>query len=467
MNKVTIMVGDVIDRLGEIPDGSVHCCVTSPPYWGLRDYGAAGQLGLEPTIEEYIEKMTAVFEEVRRVLRDDGTLWLNMGDCYSAAGWECKRRNVVGEGACPKELRGRSSYRRDKRPREDDPHKSSPGLKNKDLVGQPWRLAFALQAAGWYLRSDIIWHKPNPMPESCRDRPTKSHEYIFLLTKKPRYFFDQDAVKEAVKEASVKRCRAGFTGNDPERDKHNNYGEGFMRGKGYEIRGRNIRSVWKIASQAFPGAHFATFPEELPRRCIAAGTSENGCCPECGAPWARVLEKGGGTPDPARGWDTAPGAHCREKRRTLGSKGDATSADVRSSAGAKMGRGAGWRGDPASTPQTQTIGWQPGCRCYHTVGLPEYPDDPSPAEVDYIREERRALLAIWSRLPVVCATVHDPFGGSGTTGLVATKMGRDAVLIELSPKYAEMAWRRIRNECGILATVTVVEKAPEKTPAIV
>ncbi len=198
--------GDCMKILRRLPDCSVQCCVTSPPYWGLRDYGVAGQLGLESTPEAYVARMVEVFREVRRVLRDDGTLWLNMGDSY----------------ATQKAERTRSQGRECGGPRDKAtilPRTSMPfGLKPKDLVGIPWRLAFALQADGWYLRSDIIWHKPNPMPESVRDRPTKAHEYVFLLSKSERYFWDQEAVREELRESSpirgqARSYHAGWSGN--------------------------------------------------------------------------------------------------------------------------------------------------------------------------------------------------------------------------------------------------------------
>lgn len=396
-----IRVGDVREKLREMPDESVHCVVTSPPYWGLRDYNVEGQLGLESTIGEFVSNMVDVFREVRRVRRKDGTLWLNMGDCYSAAGWECKRRSEIGLKTCPKEQRGRgkSSYRRDRREREDEPHKRVTALKNKDLVGQPWRLAFALQADGWYLRSDIIWHKPNPMPESVTDRPTKSHEYVLLLTKAPKYFFDQEAVREP--------CVCDYPPAEEKRGqswhKHDADGtrgaaqstikrDGVDRGHVTPSGGRNIRSVWTIPTQSFPEAHFATFPERLVEPCIKAGTSEKGCCPECGKPWVRAIsvshEKIG---------NSSFGSHRTDARR------DQTRKDVP---------------QHRTKKSTETTGWREGCEC----GAP----------------------------PQAC-TVLDPFMGPGTTGLVALKLGRRFVGIELNPEYAEMARRRIDREVPLLA----------------
>jgi DNA modification methylase len=241
-------------------DGSVDCVVTSPPYWGLRDYGTPGQIGLEATPEEYVASMVRVFAEVRRVLNPEGVAWLNLGDCYA-----------TGAG---------------------------PGLKRKDLVGIPWRVAFALQAAGWWLRADVIWHKPNPMPESIRDRPTKAHEYVFLLAKSERYHYDADAIREPhlygdhprnvrglVKAAETpgqpphKGLRAGFrdktAGPGPRPDGRRQAPEPGEPNAFHEL-GRNKRSVWTIATRPYTGAHFATFPPDLVRPCILAGCPPGG-----------------------------------------------------------------------------------------------------------------------------------------------------------------------------------------------
>jgi DNA modification methylase len=238
-----------------LADNSVQCCVTSPPYWGLRDYGVNGQLGLESTLEEYVANMVAVFREVRRVLRDDGTLWLNLGDSYAS--------DTKGSGGTtPKQQTNHGSFY--------EPRRMDHGLKSKDLVGIPWSLAFALQADGWYLRSDIIWAKPNPMPESVTDRPTKSHEYIFLLTKSARYFFDQEAVREVGSGLNGGVFSRAYAEAQPS--------HGAMRLDRPHVNGRNLRSVWTIPTQPYPEVHFATFPEELAKRCILAGTSAWGAC---------------------------------------------------------------------------------------------------------------------------------------------------------------------------------------------
>jgi DNA modification methylase len=345
---ITVLEGDSRTVLAALPYASVQCCVTSPPYFGLRDYGHDGQMGLESTPDAYVAEMVALFREVRRVLKDDGTLWLNLGDSYArtpakGATGTPNGRNVSGMG--------------------DSGGAGIPDCsKEKDLLGIPWRVAFALQQPdavcpfceavehvsewtrgpaarytharcpsceewsvpalvdGWYLRSDIIWHKPNPMPESVTDRPTKAHEYVFLLTKSARYFYDADAIAEEVQSDRAPSRKAKRTGA----------GHSALRpnGSAYDGEGthRNARTVWSIASQPFKGAHFATMPPELARRCILAGS--------------RV-------------------------------------------------------GD----------------------------------------------------------TVLDPFGGAGTTGLVADRLGRDATLIELNPTYAALARARIAGDAPLFAEV--------------
>lgn len=256
--------GDCLEVLKTLQECSVNCCVTSPPYWGLRDYGVDGQLGLEKTQEEYVARMVDVFREVRRVLRDDGTLWLNLGDSYAS-------HNSSGP-------QGKGGQRSGRRFTASTSIKMGPGLKPKDLVGIPWRVAFALQADGWYLRQDIIWHKPNPMPESVRDRCTKAHEYIFLLSKSSKYYFDCDAIKEP---AVSNGPRGGSLYNNTGREVAcGNDRDGRDRSK--EIRrqdysnGRNRRSVWTVATRPFKGAHFATFPQDLIEPCILAGCPEGG-----------------------------------------------------------------------------------------------------------------------------------------------------------------------------------------------
>lgn len=271
MSDSIIICGDVIESLSTLSDQSVNCVVTSPPYWGLRDYGIEGQIGLESTPEKYTERLVEVFRDVWRVLQDDGTLWLNLGDTYASA-WPCQRRNVIGAGSLEN---GR---------REARPPRLPMGIKEKDLIGIPWRVAFALQSDNWYLRSDIIWSKPNPMPESVRDRPTKAHEYLFLLAKSAHYYFDQEACAEQAQEHKgvVLDNRDSGTGKARgmfgQADRQGNF-KPAVNGK------RNIRSVWTIATQPYKGAHFATFPKKLVTPCILAGCPVDGTVldPFCGS----------------------------------------------------------------------------------------------------------------------------------------------------------------------------------------
>jgi DNA modification methylase len=401
--------GDVIACLRSLPDACVQCVVTSPPYWGLRDYGVEGQIGLEPTPGEYVEKMIEVFREVKRVLRDDGTLWLNLGDSYASA-WACGRRNVVGNGSM-------ENGKRDSRP-----NRVSGDIKEKDMVGIPWRVAFALQADGWYLRSDIIWSKPNPMPESATDRPTKSHEYVFLLTKRPRYFYDADAIREPYAESTFKRAKS--VNNAASRKDNgtaiNQRGlTAEQQTKAYskvtETGGRNKRSVWHIATQSFSEEHFATFPEALVEPCIKAGTSERGCCPVCGAPWVREVEKG----DPLEEQKKACGADS-----SGGYEGQSAKYLKQDALGKQTytGFNARWRAKQQNASDVKRrilegmrdriTSWHPSCTC----GCEE----------------------------TVPCVVLDPFGGSGTVAKVARDLGRSSILIEINPEYVQIAKKRLR-----------------------
>lgn len=258
-----IHIGDCIDSMKSMPAQSVHTCVTSPPYFGLRDYGMNGQIGLDDTPDAFVARLVDVFREVRRVLRDDGTLWLNLGDSYASA-WSMPggRRNVVGQGSL-------SSGKR-----ADRPNRLVKGLKEKDLIGIPWRVAFALQADGWYLRQDIIWHKPNPMPESVTDRCTKAHEYVFLLSKSPRYYFDNQAIKEPAAESSMARLSQATLDQQAGSTRVPGKTNGNMKAVGGDMR--NKRSVWTVTTKPFKGAHFATFPPDLIEPCILAGAPLDG-----------------------------------------------------------------------------------------------------------------------------------------------------------------------------------------------
>jgi len=279
--KTTILLGDCLDSMGYLPSSSIHTCITSPPYFGLRDYGHDGQIGLEQTPDEFVAKLVEVFREVRRVLRDDGTLWLNLGDTYAAnrGGTTPPAQTVaggIGGKGGQKERRGQADGYN---PTRDC---TRYGLKHKDLIGIPWRVAFALQADGWYLRQDIIWHKPNPMPESVRDRCTKAHEYIFLLSKSERYYFNAEAIKEpaATSDRDIRRARvtgrgeqassANYLGS-PQRDKSGGFPQADP-----DNPVRNRRSVWTVATRPFKGAHFATFPPDLIEPCVLAGCPAGG-----------------------------------------------------------------------------------------------------------------------------------------------------------------------------------------------
>lgn len=361
-----IIIGDCREVLKTLPEKSVHCCVTSPPYYGLRDYGVEGQIGLEQSPEEYVNELVGVFREVKRVLRDDGTLWLNLGDSYAGSGKGIGSDH--GKAVFTDENIRKTNWK-------------NTGLKPKDLIGIPWRVAFALQADGWYLRQDIIWQKFNPMPESVRDRCTKAHEYIFLLSKSGKYYFDNEAIKEQAVSTHP-------SGNGFKRSARVSYQnpDGTPRGNDnlWEVREkRNKRSVWQVNTKPYKGAHFATFPPKLIEPCILAGTSEKGVCSECGSPYIRVIEKTGYT------------KHGGYRKRA-----DAPGAEVSQSSVFRTGL----------ISITQTVGWQPSCTC---------------------------------NAPSIPATVLDPFGGSGTVGQWCNQNNRNSILIELNPEYKALIEERI------------------------
>ena len=292
--------GDCLETLRQMPDGIAQTCVTSPPYFGLRDYGHDGQIGLEATPDQYIAKLVDVFCEVRRVLRDDGTLWLNIGDSYAGGG-------TVGRNDAGRDIGGGGNKLGSGNPGQQGARQAVVGLKPKDLIGIPWLLAFALRADGWYLRQEVIWAKPNPMPESVTDRCTKSHESIFLLAKSEKYYFDAGAIKEPAAQSSIQRWSQDLEqqiGSDRVPGKTNGNmkavggrgGKNAFRGQGYHREGasgpanregrdmqdvgagenRNKRSVWTVATTPYKGAHFATFPPALIEPCILAGAPVGG-----------------------------------------------------------------------------------------------------------------------------------------------------------------------------------------------
>ena len=260
--QIKILQGDCLDSLKKLEDESINTCITSPPYWGLRDYnGEEKQLGLEDTPEKFVDNLVKVFKEVKRVLRNDGTVWLNIGDSY--AGNNSRASN-----------NGRAGYGTE---REGVFTKTGKGLKTKDLVGIPWRVALALQSDGWYLRQDIIWHKPNPMPESVRDRCTKAHEYIFLLSKSPKYYFDNEVIKEDSiyapnKTHEKERAKGYYKGkwSNPEKGSRHDGSFKAIRDK------KNKRSVWKVPTKGYKEAHFATYPTALIEPCVLAGCPKDG-----------------------------------------------------------------------------------------------------------------------------------------------------------------------------------------------
>jgi DNA modification methylase len=454
--SIKILEGNCLQTLSSLEEKSVNTCVTSPPYWGLRDYGTAkwiggdpncshmrttkinkntsnnvvnkawsegnvgdaiykskcskcgavredDQLGLEETPEQFVENLVKVFQEVRRVLRDDGTVWLNLGDSYCGTGHK-------GDTIDPR-YQGRNGQK-------VALNNKIQGLKQKDLVGIPWRVAFALQADGWYLRQDIIWSKPNPMPESVQDRCTKAHEYIFLLSKSSKYYYDSEAIKEEIQDESAKRLLRGVSDNHknsfgaPGQTPHTmnkprkNVRKQFtsdMEEDGTLMIGekRNKRSVWTVTTKPYSEAHFATYPPELIKPCILAGCPEK-VCANCGKPYVRGIEstrlKRNELPknDPRYRPNTYEGTY-----KNINGKAD------------------------AGYTQTKDLGLQKQCQC----------------ETNETKS----------------GTVLDPFGGSGTTAQVANNLNRNAILCELNPEYVEIAKGRLHDSLGMFMDLEVVK----------
>lgn len=427
---ITLLEGETRQVMRGLPEKSVQCCVTSPPYFGLRDYGLPpakwadgweGELGQEPTMQGYIAHIVEVFAEVWRVLRDDGTLWLNLGDSFNAAG-------RVGHGT---RVGYKQGTNRASKNGVDSNRPNAVCLKPKDLLGIPWRVAFALQEAGWYLRSDIIWHKPNPMPESVTDRPTKAHEYMFLLAKSERYLCDMTAIAEPSIHAGETRHSNGNDGMCGGYDGHRTR-DGLRRVVMIKPT-RNRRSVWTVSTKPYKGAHYATFPPDLVKPCVLAGTSARGCCPKCGSPWERLTIDGAPQLDHQRacGGDKNGeyfGNSTKDYARHKAQDASATKARIL-----------------AGMVEKVLIAWRPTCQCdgrkWNSLGS----SNGIPRRLTRLlgwkrRIERRMVL----QKPVPC-TVLDPFGGSGTTGMVSLELGRRAILIEQSPASVELA----RERCAV------------------
>jgi len=383
---------DVREILRTLPEASVHTVCTSPPYFGLRDYGKDGQIGLEKTPEGYVAAMVDVFREVRRVLREDGTLWLNIGDSYNNNPSTSEiPRHPQGNGSGAFQIPGEYQVQA----RRAEPNKAQPlidaGIKKKDLIGIPWMLAFALRADGWYLRQDIIWHKPNPMPESVTDRCTKAHEYLFLFAHPDsggQYFYDHEAIKE---DSEVNRT--GELGRAVRKRNHGGRTDGYTVASGTVGDGltRNRRSVWSITKNSYLGSHFATWPPELVRPMILAGTSGHGVCSDCGAPWNRKALTSSVAPK-----DVSTGGYP--------GRGDG---------GTRTKDPSGGGGNVLATVRTWSGDWEPTCDCVDARRVP--------------------------------ATVLDPFSGSATTGMVALREGRNYVGIDLNPDYLNLAINRVQE----------------------
>ena len=378
-----------------LPEESVHCCVTSPPYFGLRDYGVAGQIGLEPTPDEFVAKLVAVFREVRRVLRDDGTLWLNLGDSY-AGYWGDANAKKEGRRSSADTNGWTNGFNMNARPSFHQAF-SGTGIKPKDLIGIPWRVAFALQADGWYLRQDIIWHKPNPMPESVRDRCTKAHEYIFLLAKSGRYYFDADAIAEPVAESTVERLTQPTQPTQPTQ-----LGSERVPGK----TNGNMKAVAR---------------PQLARAIEIA--REKGLTP------AHIdAIRSAGITDAGKAAITQTGA------------GRNTEEIIRLAAEAKEALGGYYREflTHAGGRNKRSV-WTVTTKPFKGAHFATFPPD---------------LIE-----PCILAgcpsdgVVLDPFGGSGTTGMVSHRLGRNAILCELNPEYVEIAKSRIYSDAPLFAEV--------------
>ena len=427
-----ILTGNNMEKLREIESERIDCVVSSPPYFGLRDYGTgtweggdsncphkrltkiskdtatghAGmyeqghvvgdaiykqicpecgakrvddQFGLEETLEEYIEKTVLLFEELRRVLKPQGTVWWNLGDSYASksSAWGGRGKNSILNNTGLKDKQRRNTI-------------VPEGLKAKDLMMIPARVAIALSENGWYLRSEIIWHKPNPMPESVKDRPTSAHEKIYLFSKNKKYYYDADAIREKAKTKPTVRNKSA-EGYQADYAKGKRFSEGERTyGNGYA----NKRNVWTVTTKPFKGAHFAVFPTDLIEPCIKAGSSEHGCCSECGNPYERNTKV----------------------------------VSV-----------------PQRTTRDNMVGVIPGRDKTSRMNSKEMES--------LVREERGWIATCKCNADVVKSVVLDPFGGSGATGFVANNLGRDAILIELNEEYVGIAKKRIGGDNPLFSEV--------------
>ena len=419
----------------------VNMVCTSPPYWGLRDYKVEGQIGLEKTLAEYVHKMVRLFRLIKEILSEDGTVWLNLGDKYNSSNTHTGKADKVDWGI----------------QRVLDAKGNAPGttkeLKPKDLCGIPWRVALALQDDGWYLRQDIIWNKPNCMPEAVDDRCTKAHEYIFLLSKNKDYFYDMDAIREPYDELSMSRYKYPFGG-----DKNKQLLKDGIRKpmiwmreyKGKAIKdyssakaqdpsdtkrrilesmnegvGRNKRSVWTVHAAPFKGAHFATYPPKLIEPCILAGTSEFGHCPKCHKGWVRVVDK---------------------------SQQDYSKA-VFPFKQADKSKFFGPRADSGKNLPARKItygGWRPSCECFGKLKKRFIGEVPTYDEEGNVNGSRLIYETVFKSRdgtmpPKVPGVVLDMFAGSFTTGIMAYKHKRSAIMIELNPEYIEIGKKRLRK----------------------
>jgi DNA modification methylase len=389
MQRNVILKGDAASVLRTLPDSSIHTVVTSPPYFQLRSYLPSDhpekhlEIGLERSVTDYVTHLVEVFREVKRALRPDGVLWLVIGDCFSGG----------GRGAA-----GKQAYLGSHLPRNTNP----PDVARRNLIGIPWRVAFALQDDGWILRSDCVWHKKNVLPESVKNRPVRAHEYIFLLAKQEQYFYDYVAVMEPASGHSVtclqQRALATRTGGAQD----NPYGAD-LKGGIHQIQEssaiaypqRNLRDVWQISTTPFRGQHYATFPEHLAKTCILAGSSP-AACESCGAPWRRIVK------------------HYRLDRMAAKSK---YSDPTMQATGLQEARVACRALGLESPPPPQTLGWRPTCACEQNTGAAK-------------------------------CVILDCFAGAGTTLLAAQKLGRDWIGIELNEAYISMSLERIREATG-------------------